>query len=207
MPLTVMLFVMEVLERHDHWDEAGLRERMWVSLDEAGSFLVEHPASVFLSRALRLFSVGGVTIRAIAAVVVVLSLGQASSAPDLIVHNARVYIVDAGRSTAEAIAVRGDRIALVGSERRGACPSRSLHPRDRRRRRDDRAWVARCARALHRPRRQHAEHRPARHHELRAGRRVPSASAPQRHGRASGSSAADGIRTTGRINSGRRTTC
>ena len=56
-PLIVMLYVMEVLECHDDWDEAGLRERMWVSLDEAGSLLVEHPASVFLSRALRLFSV------------------------------------------------------------------------------------------------------------------------------------------------------
>ena len=56
-PLTVMLYVMEVLECHDDWDEAGLRERMWASLDQAGSLLVEHPASTFLRRAMRLFSV------------------------------------------------------------------------------------------------------------------------------------------------------
>ena len=55
------------------------------------------------------------TTRALAAVVVVLSMGQAATTPDLIVHNARVYTVDANRSTAEAIAVRGDRIMLVGA--------------------------------------------------------------------------------------------
>ena len=56
-PLTVMLYVMEVLECHDDWDEAGLRERMWASLDQAGSLLGEHPAYAFLGRAMRLFSV------------------------------------------------------------------------------------------------------------------------------------------------------
>jgi 8-oxo-dGTP pyrophosphatase MutT (NUDIX family) len=56
-PLTVMLFVMEVLEHHKDWDEAGIRERKWASLDEAGSLLAEHPAHAFLERALRLFSV------------------------------------------------------------------------------------------------------------------------------------------------------
>jgi predicted amidohydrolase YtcJ len=57
------------------------------------------------------------TTRALAAAVAVLSLGQATSAPDLILHNARVYTVDANRSTAEAIAVRRDRIVSVGGNR------------------------------------------------------------------------------------------
>lgn len=56
-PLTVMVFVMEVLEHHKDWIEAGIRERKWASLEEAGSLLLEHPAHAFLGRALRLFSV------------------------------------------------------------------------------------------------------------------------------------------------------
>jgi 8-oxo-dGTP pyrophosphatase MutT (NUDIX family) len=56
-PLTVMVFVMEVLEHHKDWIEAGLRERKWASREEAGTLLVEHPAHAFLDRALRLFSV------------------------------------------------------------------------------------------------------------------------------------------------------
>ena len=36
---------------------------------------------------------------------------------DLIVHNARIYTVDPSRPVAEALAVRGDRIVFVGSER------------------------------------------------------------------------------------------
>ena len=56
-PLTVMVFVMEVLEHHKDWIEAGLRERKWVSREEAGTLLIEHPAHAFLDRALRLFSV------------------------------------------------------------------------------------------------------------------------------------------------------
>lgn len=55
--LTVMVFVMEVLEHHKDWIEAGIRERKWASLDEAGLLLIEHPAHAFLERALRLFSV------------------------------------------------------------------------------------------------------------------------------------------------------
>jgi 8-oxo-dGTP pyrophosphatase MutT (NUDIX family) len=57
-PLTVMLFVMEVLEHHRDWVEAGIRERRWVSSQEAGTLLIEHPAHCFLSRALQLFPVG-----------------------------------------------------------------------------------------------------------------------------------------------------
>jgi predicted amidohydrolase YtcJ len=63
------------------------------------------------------------TLRVVAALVAVLSLGQATpslrqgsgQAPDLILHNARIYTVDANRPTAEAIAIRGDRIARVGT--------------------------------------------------------------------------------------------
>ena len=55
------------------------------------------------------------TIRILAAAVAALSLGQASPPPDLILHNARIYTVDASRPTAEAIAIRGDRIARVGA--------------------------------------------------------------------------------------------
>jgi 8-oxo-dGTP pyrophosphatase MutT (NUDIX family) len=55
--LTVMVFVMEVLEHKKDWIEAGLRERKWVSFDEAAALLVEHPAQGFLSRAQQLFPV------------------------------------------------------------------------------------------------------------------------------------------------------
>lgn len=55
--LTVVVFVMEVREHHKDWIEAGLRERKWVSLEEAGALLDEHPARGFLSRAQRLFPV------------------------------------------------------------------------------------------------------------------------------------------------------
>jgi 8-oxo-dGTP pyrophosphatase MutT (NUDIX family) len=55
--LTVMVFVMEVLEHQKDWIEAGLRERKWVSFDEAAALLVEHPAHGFLSRAHQLFPV------------------------------------------------------------------------------------------------------------------------------------------------------
>jgi 8-oxo-dGTP pyrophosphatase MutT (NUDIX family) len=54
-PLTVVVFVMEVLEHHKDWIEAGLRERKWVSWQEAEMLLIEHPAHGFLSRAQRLF--------------------------------------------------------------------------------------------------------------------------------------------------------
>jgi 8-oxo-dGTP pyrophosphatase MutT (NUDIX family) len=55
--LTVMVYVMEVLEHHRDWEEAGIRERKWASLEEAGTLLVEHPAHAFLGRARRLFPV------------------------------------------------------------------------------------------------------------------------------------------------------
>jgi len=40
---------------------------------------------------------------------------QTSATADLVIHNARIYTVDARNPTAEAIAIRGDRIARVGS--------------------------------------------------------------------------------------------
>ena len=55
--LTVTVFVMEVLEHYNDWDEAGVRERKWASLEEAESLLIEHPVQGFLSRARRLFAV------------------------------------------------------------------------------------------------------------------------------------------------------
>ena len=54
--LTVMVFVMEVLEHHADWIEAGIRQRKWVSTDQANALLVEHPAHVFLHRALQVFA-------------------------------------------------------------------------------------------------------------------------------------------------------
>jgi predicted amidohydrolase YtcJ len=43
------------------------------------------------------------------------SLAQTAETPDLILHNARVYTMDANRSTAQALAIRGDRIMRVGT--------------------------------------------------------------------------------------------
>ena len=56
-PLSVMVFVMEVLEHHKDWIEAGIRERKWASFEEASVLLDEHPVYAFLDRAYRLFSV------------------------------------------------------------------------------------------------------------------------------------------------------
>jgi predicted amidohydrolase YtcJ len=42
---------------------------------------------------------------------------QAPTSPDLILHNARVYTVDARWSIADAVAIRGERIARVGTDR------------------------------------------------------------------------------------------
>jgi predicted amidohydrolase YtcJ len=54
-------------------------------------------------------------IRVLAAAVAALSLAQAGAGPDLILHNARIYTVDPSRPTADAIAIRGDRIVRVGA--------------------------------------------------------------------------------------------
>ena len=53
---------------------------------------------------------------AVACVVAALALPSAQNAPaDLILHNATIYTVDAAMPRAEAIAIRGDRIAAVGT--------------------------------------------------------------------------------------------
>lgn len=46
--------------------------------------------------------------------VMALSAGTAAAQADYVVHNAIIYTVDAANSTAEAMAVRGDRILMVG---------------------------------------------------------------------------------------------
>src|SRR5512138_326585 len=54
---------------------------------------------------------------ALVTVVVALVLAQsAPTPPDLILHNVRIYTVDARRSVVEAIAIRGDTIARLGSD-------------------------------------------------------------------------------------------
>ena len=55
------------------------------------------------------------TPRGLALAAAVLSVAQSAAMPDLILHNARIYTMDAARTTAEAIAIRGDRIARVGT--------------------------------------------------------------------------------------------
>jgi predicted amidohydrolase YtcJ len=46
-----------------------------------------------------------------------LLFAQAAGDPDLILHRARIYTVEGNGSVAEAIAIRGDRIARVGTDR------------------------------------------------------------------------------------------
>jgi predicted amidohydrolase YtcJ len=52
---------------------------------------------------------------ALAIVVGALAFAQSPAAPDLILHNARIYTADATNRVAEAIAMRGDRIVRVGA--------------------------------------------------------------------------------------------
>ena len=47
----VTLYLMEVLEQHARWQEAGFRERRWTSFGEAASLLSAHPVHAFLDRA------------------------------------------------------------------------------------------------------------------------------------------------------------
>jgi phosphohistidine phosphatase len=56
--LTVAVFLMEVLEEEDTWDEADVRERMWTSIDEALSLLSRHPVRPLLDRAIDLLARG-----------------------------------------------------------------------------------------------------------------------------------------------------
>jgi phosphohistidine phosphatase len=47
----VTLYLMEVLEQHARWQEAGFRERRWTSFSQAASLLSQHPVHPFLDRA------------------------------------------------------------------------------------------------------------------------------------------------------------
>lgn len=42
-PLTVAVYLMEVLDEQERWMEMGFRERRWLSLDEAERLLSAHP--------------------------------------------------------------------------------------------------------------------------------------------------------------------
>lgn len=47
----VTLYLMEVLQQHPRWLEAGYRERRWTTFDEAAFLLSDHPVHPFLDRA------------------------------------------------------------------------------------------------------------------------------------------------------------
>jgi len=49
--LVVAVYLMDVLEQHDDWEEASYRDRTWRSLGEAASMLAEHPVLPLLERA------------------------------------------------------------------------------------------------------------------------------------------------------------
>jgi phosphohistidine phosphatase len=49
--LVVAVYVMEVLEEHGDWLEAGVRQRRWTSFAQAASLLVDHPIRLLLDRA------------------------------------------------------------------------------------------------------------------------------------------------------------
>jgi 8-oxo-dGTP pyrophosphatase MutT (NUDIX family) len=51
--LTVTLFLMEVKEVTDEWEESGSRERGWASLDDALARLRKHPVKPLLTRVSR----------------------------------------------------------------------------------------------------------------------------------------------------------
>jgi len=48
---TVAVYLVEVLEQQDVWQEAGFRERRWTSFSEAASLLKGHPVRPLLDRA------------------------------------------------------------------------------------------------------------------------------------------------------------
>lgn len=49
--LTVAVYVMEVLDQADTWEEAEFRERRWTSFAKAASRLTRHPVRPLLDRA------------------------------------------------------------------------------------------------------------------------------------------------------------
>jgi phosphohistidine phosphatase len=56
--LTVAVYVMEVLEQAERWEESAFRQRRWVPFAEAGVLLADHPVAPLLDRAHRLVTVG-----------------------------------------------------------------------------------------------------------------------------------------------------
>lgn len=56
--LTVAVYVMEVLDQADTWEEAGFRERRWTSFAKAASRLTRHPVRPLLDRARSLLADG-----------------------------------------------------------------------------------------------------------------------------------------------------
>lgn len=54
----VAVYLMEVLEQHDEWQEARFRERRWTSFEEAISLLTDHPVRPLLDRATTLLADG-----------------------------------------------------------------------------------------------------------------------------------------------------
>jgi phosphohistidine phosphatase len=53
---TVAVFLMEVHEAQDDWQEAAIRDRKWTSFDEAGSLLADHPVRSLLTHARELLT-------------------------------------------------------------------------------------------------------------------------------------------------------
>jgi phosphohistidine phosphatase len=51
--LTVAVYLMDVLEEYDEWDEAHVRVRQWTSFRDAVALLDGHPARSLLVRAFR----------------------------------------------------------------------------------------------------------------------------------------------------------
>ena len=52
--LLVVVYVLHVLEEHDDWQEARIRERQWMPFDLAASVLENHPSRPLLDTALKL---------------------------------------------------------------------------------------------------------------------------------------------------------
>ena len=52
--LTVAVFLLEVLDEEDTWDEADVRERRWTSIEDALDLLSQHPVRPLLDRAIDL---------------------------------------------------------------------------------------------------------------------------------------------------------
>jgi phosphohistidine phosphatase len=57
--LTVAVFLLDVLDEEDTWDEADVRERRWTSVDEALDLLSQHPVRPLLDRAIALLAIKG----------------------------------------------------------------------------------------------------------------------------------------------------